>query len=307
MTVYYGYDELMAQVSLPELVDCMDLALRQGTEAHSDVPQRSMIYKDEGRSAYFSMPAFSADMQIFITKVATFKARAADDKFPSIQSVVVAFESENGELCALLDGAAITNIKCAAISALVTRYCSQDKPHHLAVLGSGVQARQQLWGLSSVRSIEKLSIWSRSRSNALRLGQEARELWLPDCEIRVVDDAEEAIQQASLIATTTASCQPIATFKSLKHGVHINCMGAHTPDSREIPREVLERSVLIVENRATACDEAGEWHRQATEVSSLVNGPSRVEDTTIFSSTGYAYYDLITTSYLLRKLRNITA
>ncbi|MEA3234656.1 ornithine cyclodeaminase family protein [Pseudomonas mosselii] len=303
MVVYHDYDALMAQVCLPELVECMDLALRQKMDTQCEIPQRSMIYRDDGRSAYFSMPAFSADMQLFISKVATFKARSASDDFPSIHSVLVAFESETGKLSALLDGTAITNIKCAALSALVTRYCSLNTSHHLALLGSGVQARQQLWALSSIRTIEKLSIWSRSRNNALQLAREAAEIWLPNCKIEVLDDPEDALCQASLIATTTASCRPIAQFESLVPGVHINCMGAHTPESREIPRDVLQRSVLIVENQATACAEAGEWHRQAIEIGPLVNGPSRSDDTTIFSSTGYAFYDLVTACYLLNKLK----
>ncbi|RON72687.1 hypothetical protein BK671_01335 [Pseudomonas fluorescens] len=177
----------------------------------------------------------------------------------------------------------------------------------MAVMGSGIQARQQLWGLSSVRNIESLSLWSRSRQNALRIAQEARERWLPDCEIRVLDEPDEAIRNATLIATTTASCHPIARFDSLRKGVHINCMGAHTQEQREIPRHILEGSTLIVENRETACAEAGEWHRNAFEIPSLLNADSLLENTTIFSSTGHAFYDLVTTSYLLRKLQSTTA
>lgn len=302
MVTQYQYDELMSKADLDELILMMEWTLRNAKDANCDVPQRSMIYKEDGRAAYFSMPAFSTDLQLFITKIATFKERAANDQFPSITSLVVAFEGINGQLLALLDGSAVTNIKCAALAALVTRHCSEDKPHHLAVLGSGTQARQQLWGMSTVRNIQRLTLWSRSHNNAHALAEEARIKWLPNCDIRVVCEPEEALREATLISTTTSSCQPIATFRKLLPGVHINCMGAHTPQSRELPRSVLEQATLIVENRCTACAEAGDLHQSALEVSELVNGPTHFHDSTVFSSTGYAVFDLITTAYLLSKL-----
>lgn len=305
MAVYYDYNDLIPHFCISELVNHIEESVVSESAKHINVPQRNMIYKDDGHSAYFSMPALSDAHQLYITKVATFKARAANDKNPSINSVVVAFDSNSGKLSAIFDGTAITNIKCAAVSAYVTKYCTEDRPHTLAILGSGVQAQQQLKGLSSVRNITKLKLWSRTQSNATQLAAMAKQNWLPNCDISVVDHPEQALHDATIIATTTSSHVPIADFSSLRPDVHINCMGAHTPESREIPHQVLKHSTLIVEDIDTACAEAGEYHNNAIEIPSLARLPSVQEDMTIFSSTGHALYDLLTTSYLLQKLHNI--
>src|SRR5262249_50693579 len=88
----------------------------------------------------------------------------------------------------------------------------------------------------------------------------------------------------------------------LAHHVHINCVGAHTEGSREVPRELLQKSVLIVEDRPTAISEAGEIHRGAIEIKELpALDPSELRKRpSIFSSTGHAFLDLLATAHVLR-------
>jgi ornithine cyclodeaminase len=96
----------------------------------------------------------------------------------------------------------------------------------------------------------------------------------------------------------------LARFSDLLPGVHINCMGGHTVESREVPLELLRASTLIVEDLPTAIAEAGEVHANAITLGQLVqgdSGPLRAVRT-IFSSTGHAFLDVITTAHLLREL-----
>jgi ornithine cyclodeaminase/alanine dehydrogenase-like protein (mu-crystallin family) len=85
--------------------------------------------------------------------------------------------------------------------------------------------------------------------------------------------------------------------------VHINCMGAHTAESRELPVALLRSSVVIVEDVRTAIAEAGESHSGAVELATLLAemDGALAGRRTIFASTGCAYLDLITCAYLVER------
>ena len=81
-------------------------------------------------------------------------------------------------------------------------------------------------------------------------------------------------------------------------------MGAHNPNSREVPKHVLNASLLIVEDIITAIEEAGELHRNAITVSQLhtIQQSNLQKEQTVFSSTGFALLDLITVDYIINNL-----
>jgi ornithine cyclodeaminase len=125
-------------------------------------------------------------------------------------------------------------------------------------------------------------------------------------EVRIApcESLDEAARDADVIGTATASTTPLASFSALSPGVHINCMGGHTTASRELPLELLRSSTLIVEHVPTAVAEAGPVHAHAISLGELVNQDPAALRTrrTVFSSTGHAVLDLITTAHLLREL-----
>lgn len=308
MAGFYRHEVVARHGNLERLVRELEIALKEGHHERMQVPRREIVALDEPRAAFVSMPAVSGHLGIYINKVATIFERGPGDSRPTVNAVVAAFSARTGELRALLDGAAVTNLKCAAVSALVTDLCARNDARVLVIAGAGVQARQQAVAVCAVRRIEEIRVWARSFARAASFAAElrgsvgrgaGRELLITPCE-----SLDEAVRDADVIGTATASNTPLASFAVLSPDVHINCMGGHTTASRELPVELLRSSTLIVEHVPTAVAEAGAVHAGAVSLGALVTQyPAALRTRrTVFSSTGHAFLDAITTAHLLREL-----
>nr|MCU0681135.1 hypothetical protein [Polyangiaceae bacterium] len=189
-------------------------------------------------------------------------------------------------------------------SALVTDACAQAGARTLVVAGAGVQARQQVVSVCAVRPIEEVRVWARRTERAAAFVEEVRGALGRHVRIAAYASLDEAARGADVIGTATAAKAPIARFGDLADHVHINCMGGHTTESRELPPELLRHCTLIVEDVPTAVAEAGPLHAGALSLADLVKRDmTELRDRrTVFGSTGHAFLDLVTTAHLLRAL-----
>ncbi|MFG1914977.1 ornithine cyclodeaminase family protein [Micromonospora sp. NPDC048898] len=285
------------------LAAAMGDALRNGSVARMLVPPRVTV-EDAAGAKFLSMPAMSPDHDLYINKVATIVAAPVPGRDTTVTALVPAFAAATGRSLGVLDGAVVTNLKCAAVTALVTDRCAAPDSRVLGIIGSGVQARQQFLAVSAVRDIAEVRVFSRDPGRA---GAFARDITAraeaagSPVDVVVCDSAEQASRGVDILSTATTSATPLPISSDLPAHVHVNCMGAHTTDSRELPAAMLRDSVVIVEDLATAIAEAGESHAAALELGVLA-GPGSAgfaRQRTVFASTGCAYLDLITCAQLL--------
>lgn len=328
---FFPHDAVAAAGHLGRLWRELEAAIAGGHHLRMQVPLRAVLpwpqepvearasreARESGAAAHFlSMPAVSTHVGLAISKLATIFDRPAGDARPTVTALVAAFSTRTGDLLAMLDGAALTALKCAAISALVTDRCARADARVLAIAGTGVQAWQQARAVCEVRPIEEIRVWARRADRAAAFADElgaAPPLGagrrLPGGR-RVVACAslEEAVRGADIVGTATAAKTPLAPFAALDAAlaadVHVNCMGGHSLESRELPRELLTSSILIVEDEPTAVAEAGDLHAGALAVGALLHRDVAElrRRRTILSSTGHAFLDLLTAAHLLREL-----
>ena len=186
----------------------------------------------------------------------------------------------------------------------------------LAILGAGVQARTHVEAIAAVRPLRRVRIWSRNldRAAALALEQGSRFNFLVEAEA----SAEAAVRDADIVATVTASPEPILQRGWLKEGVHINAVGSSIPTSREIDTSTMAAARLFVDRRESALAEAGDLlipmlegavkgdHVQA-ELGEVLTGknPGRrsARELTLFKSLGLAVEDVASAAYVVRRAR----
>ncbi|MFC7813298.1 ornithine cyclodeaminase family protein [Streptomyces sp. NPDC057367] len=285
------------------LAGAMGEALRSGAVARMLVPPRETI--EDGTGAKFiSMPAVSPDHDLYINKVATIVAPDVAGRGATVTARVPAFSVSTGRHLGTLDGETVTNAKCAAVTALVTDRCAVRDSRVLGIIGSGVQARQQFLGVSAVRDLCEVRVFSRDARRAAPFARDIATMASvagSAVDVVVCDSAEEASRGVDILSTATTSTAPLPISSDLPANIHINCMGAHTAESRELPAELLRTSVVIVEDLATAIAEAGESHAAAAELD-VLTGPGSAgfaQRRTVFASTGCAYLDLITCAHVI--------
>jgi ornithine cyclodeaminase len=232
------------------------------------------------------------------------------------QGAVLLFEADTGRLSALMDGAAITAIRTAAVSGVATDLLARRDASELAILGAGVQARTHIDAVAAVRPLRQVRIWSRNPERAAALAAELRPRF--QFPIEPATSVETAVRAADIVATVTASPEPILQRPWLKEGVHINAVGSSIPTSREIDTATMAAARLFVDRRESALAEAGDLlipmlegavkgdHIQS-ELGDVIIGkdPGRRSPTelTLFKSLGLAVEDVASAAYIVRRAR----
>jgi len=264
------------------------------------------IGPDDGRAGALGMKAVS---------VFPGNARRGIDTH---QGAVLLFEEDTGRLSALMDGATITAIRTAAVSGVATDLLARRDAAELAILGAGVQARTHLEAIAAVRPLRRVRVWSRNPQHAADLVKASAARY--GASIEAVPTAEAAVREADVVATVTASPQPVLQRPWVKDGAHINAVGSSIPTTREIDTATMAAVRLFVDRRESALNEAGDLlipmregaftadHIQAELGEVIIGkdlGRQSPDELTLFKSLGLAVEDVASAAFILKRAREI--
>jgi len=309
-----SHSDVRALLPMAACIDLMATALATLARGDAVQPLRSATWQPDRRGLLGVMPAYlGGDVGAPGIKVVTVFPSSHGTPFDSHQGAVLLFEGERGSLLAIVDGGEVTAMRTAAVSALATRLLARADASTLALLGSGVQARTHLQGVCAVRPVASVRVWSRNPANARRFAErEARRHGIP---VEVTASPRDAVDGADVVCTTTSSAEPVLEGSWLAPGVHINAVGACTPNARELDTEAVRRSRLFVDRRESALAESGdvlvplrenaidEGHI-AGELGDILVGRTagRVsdDDITLFDSLGIGVEDLAAAHHCYR-------
>ena len=211
------------------------------------------------------------------------------------------FDADSGALLAILEGAAMNPLKTGAVGALGVDVLAREDASHLAVIGSGAQARGQLRATATVRSFDRVSVYSPTKENREAFAAEFNDDL--DATVAAVASSAAAIEDADVVITATRSTEPVFDGVLLPDGAHVTAMGQYHPERRELDATTVGRAVYVPDLRERAFQDAGSFllaredgavdddHVHA-ELGGVVVGdaPGRTapEDVTVFDSGGTA-------------------
>jgi ornithine cyclodeaminase len=181
---------------------------------------------------------------------------------PANDGMVVLFDAQTGSPAAfLLDNGFITDFRTGAAGAAAAKHLARQKLATVAVIGTGVQARYQIAMLSMVRNFSEVRVWGRDPQKAQACADDLAKLSdIPTCNFAVTETAREAVKDADVVITVTASCQPLVRASWLKPGVTLIAVGSDGPDKQELDTDVLARADKIVADSILQCLRLGEIH-----------------------------------------------
>ena len=133
--------ETEARLPYPKLADSIREVMDGRREGKLDAPSRLVLPLPEGGNLLV-MPA--ADDELAITKQVTVHPKNAEHELPTIQGEVVVMEARTGTRLGILDGAAVTAKRTAALSLLAARTLASRPDGPLLIVGAGTQARSHL-------------------------------------------------------------------------------------------------------------------------------------------------------------------
>lgn len=307
---FYDAAEVRRHLTPTRCIDAMDRAMRATSAGRVDRPLRS-FWPVTGHDTIFGlMPGASADCGLVGVKVITSVDANVERGLPFIQGVVLVFDAEDGRPLAAMDGAEITAIRTAAASGLATRELARPDARTLGIFGTGVQAASHLDAMRAVRDIEEVLVWGRrsEATEAFCASQAARH-----ADLRLRPAAPEEAAASDVVCTVTSSTTAILRGEWLEPGTHLNLVGTHTPDAREVDAAAVARSRVYVDAMASAEKEAGDLllaqREGATEQLALgeigqvllgeVPGRLSAEDITMYKSVGLIPQDLFAAAAIL--------
>jgi len=298
--------------------DCIELmadALSALARGEVFQPLRTIIRPPEARGLLGLMPAYrTGEHGAFGMKaICVFPGNPAIGK-DAHQGAVMLFSRETGEFMALMNASEITAIRTAAVSAVATRLLAREDAHQLAIIGAGVQARTHLVALDAVRSVKHARIACRNIEHAQELVHEMKPRF--SFPIEAVESNEEAVRGADMIVTATSSQEPVLYKDWISPGAHVNAIGTHSPNSREIDSATMAAARIFVDRRESALNESGDYLLAAKE--GLVNadsiiaeigelligtkpGRTSADEITLFKSLGLAIEDVACAEYLYER------
>jgi ornithine cyclodeaminase len=297
-------DELARLLPMESAIDALQVAF--GTELPS-APMRTHLETASG--TLLVMPAHGAAG--VGVKLVTLTEANPGRGLPFIHATYVLFDAASQSPRAVLDGAALTALRTAAVSGLATRHLARADAKTLVLYGAGVQARAHLSAMRAVRSVEEVVVVSRGRSRAEALVGEASAFGL-----RASVGEPGAERDADLVCTCTTSRTPVLRGARLRDGAHVNAVGAYTTSMRELDADAVARARVVVETREAAAAEAGDLAIAMAEgaigpghivadLAELVGGAAvrtSESDVTLFKSVGVAFEDLVVAAAVVDRM-----
>jgi ornithine cyclodeaminase len=308
-----NHRQIRELLPMTECIELMADALSGLARGEVYQPLRTIVRPPEARGLLGLMPAYRAGEQgaFGLKAICVFPGNPAIGK-DAHQGAVMLFSRETGELLALMNASEITAIRTGAVSAVATRLLAREDAQELGIIGAGVQARTHLAALAAVRPIKRARVACRNIEHAEELAHEMQFSF----PIEPVRTNEEAVRGGDVIVTATSSLEPVINKEWISPGAHVNAIGTHSPNSREIDGATMAAARIFVDRRESALNEAGDYLLAAKEglitPDSIVGeigelligtktGRTSATEITLFKSLGLAIEDVVSADYLYHK------
>ncbi len=239
-----------------DCVDAVAAAMRSVSAGSTIMPLRQVMRLPGGRGALGTMPGYLGDPECFGIKLLSLFPGNPAVGLSSHLGLYVLCEAGNGRPLALMDASALTAIRTAAASVVATRALARANSRVLAIIGTGEEAHSHLEAFQAVRPFERLLVWGRDPAAARRLADRAREVGIGSAS--VVPDVPQALAEADVVCTVTASPDPLLSGADVRPGTHLCLVGASIPSTREVDDACVAMSRFYVDYRASAMAQAGE-------------------------------------------------
>ena len=307
-------EDIRRALPMKDAIETMKEAFRELSAGRVKMPTRAHIDISACDGTALFMPSYADYFGKICVKVVNVFNANLKRGLPSIQGVVCLLDGETGSPLAILNGTFLTALRTGAASGAATDLLARSDADTVAVIGAGVQGRMQLEAICAVRSIKKVWIYDIAKEVATQFAKKMSVTLA--IEIVVAESSRDALQCADIVCTATVSSTPVFADAEIAPGVHINAVGSYKPDVQEIPEKTVLRSLLVVDHRESALQEAGDLlipikrgymqethiHAELGEIiAGEVIGRTSDQDVTLFKSVGIAVQDLAAATRVLEQ------
>lgn len=305
---FYSADDVHDTISMPEAIEAMRTAFIALSDGSAIVPNRINLPMADKNALHLSMPAYINGGKYNTIKLVNVNFDNPHKGLPLINGVILVMDAVEGSPLALVEGNSVTALRTGAGSGLATDILAKTNSKKSVIFGTGVQAKTQIEAIRSVRDLDSIKVIGSS--------EEKTALFCDLFDEVVQSGKMDDLKKADIICTATTGKTPLFDFEDVNPGVHVNAIGAHKPDTRELGTRLIQKAKVFIDQLSSSKNEAGDiiipinegqyaWNQIEGELGNLISGkiPGRISeiDITIFNSIGNAVQDLVIAALLIGK------
>ncbi len=228
-------EQVAANVTLAEAIDIVQQGFEAQARGELAVLEKSHVGWPGG--SLHALGAVCVTSGFAATKTWTYAAGVTTP-------LLVLFDCESGALCCVVEAFALGLLRTAAVSAVATRWLAPPDAADLALIGTGRQAFAQVAAIAHVRRLRRVRVFSPNPAHRAALVTQLRSELRRD----VVDagSVAEALEGAPIVTLATRATTPFLDAGLLATNVHVNAIGAITPDRAELAPDVVTRAARVV-------------------------------------------------------------
>ncbi|MFQ0973522.1 ornithine cyclodeaminase family protein [Gilliamella sp. CG35] len=244
--------------SMKDAIEADKQALKIYTQGDSEVPLRINFDMQKGQSLF--MPAHIKGKDIVGIKIVSVFPDNPKLGKPSVPAQVMMLDPLTGEVCAILDGTFVTQLRTGAVQGAATDLLARKNARRAVLIGTGGQAVSQLEAMLTVRDLTDVAIYDIDEQKAKQFTEAMKKHFSHfSANLYFSQNFDEDIGQADIITSVTTS--KVVTFNGdiVKPGTHINGVGAYTPEMHEIPSNIVEKAdIRVLDTKEGVFAEAGD-------------------------------------------------
>jgi ornithine cyclodeaminase len=299
-------DEVARRLTYPAAIRIVREAMIALSRGETRQLLRSILALSPGR-LYGSMTGALGEHGPFGSKLISAFHENFARGLQSHQGLVLLFDPETGTPVCAVHAGEVTAIRTAAASAVATDALARKESRTLALLGYGEQAATHLRALREVRPLERVHVWGRSAERAATFARRMEaEVRIPVCPAA---SAREAVAEADIVCTVTASSEPVLLDVWVRPGTHLNLVGSSYLGPVEVDDALVVRSRFIADSREGCLRQGAEFVKareagligedhlvgEIGEVlTGAVAGRRSSDEITVYKSLGHIVQDLST-------------
>jgi ornithine cyclodeaminase len=314
----YDQEDVRAALVMPALIDACAEAFAAYSSGHAALP--AVIHLDlvdHGAEVHVKAGYVVGGSHWALKVASSFPGNSARG-MPTSDGMVVVFDAATGTPAAfLLDHGFLTDARTGAAGGVAARFLAPRRISKVAIIGAGAQARFQLDGLAAERpQFNEVCVWGRNRDRAAACAKElSQRPGLPSARWRCVDSVEQAVRDADVVITCTASRAPLVRAEWIKSGCHITAVGSDGVGKQELDPVLLARANRLVVDSREQCARLGELQHaiaaglvrveQACEIGEIAAGRragrEQDDELTVCDLTGVGVQDVAAANLVMRR------
>lgn len=311
-------EDIKKVFTMRDAIEADKKAFQIVVEGTCNSPLRTNIPAPKEDGCFLFMPAYMEEMEVASIKIVTVFPNNVSKGLPTTPAQVLLLDGKTGVVSAVLDGTYVTQVRTGAASGAAFDVLAKKDCKIGAMIGTGGQAAAQLEAMLAVRNLDEVRVVGRNFEKTCAFANEMQEeLKNYGTKIVPVKTSDEAITDADLIITVTASTTPVFDGTKVKQGATISCVGSYQHHMQELDPAVLPRtSKIYFDSKSAVLSEAGDilipleqgiiteanfTGDLGSVIKGELTGRENDEEIIIFKTVGVGVQDLVTAKMIYDK------